>query len=232
MPDFADREVAHDRLTRIGYSAGMRLYRFAAVLLVATLAACGDSLRFEPFPAGTVVLAFGDSVTYGTGAGRGEDYPSRLAELTGWQVRNAGVPGDTAQAATGRIADAIAETGAALVIIELGGNDFLRRRSAADVKEDLRTIIRRARDAGVLPVVVAVPQLSIFGAVTGRLTDSPIYAELSEEEQVLLIEDVFAEVLSDVSLRSDPIHPNAEGYRVLAAGIAEGLERAGLLGRR
>lgn|SRR5690606_3510786 len=210
----------------------MRLYRFVVVLLFAALSACGDSLRFEPLPAGTVVLAFGDSVTYGTGAGRGEDYPSRLAELTGWHVRNAGVPGETARAATARIADALAETGAAIVIVELGGNDFLQRRSAADVKEDLRTIIRSARDAGVLPVLVSVPQLSILGAVTGRLTDSPIYAELAEEERVLLVEEVFADVLSDASLRADPIHPNTQGYRVLATRIAEALERAGLLDRR
>ncbi|HEX6995227.1 MAG TPA: GDSL-type esterase/lipase family protein [Gammaproteobacteria bacterium] len=210
----------------------MRLYRYVGAVLLAALSACGDSLMFEPLPAGTVVLAFGDSVTYGTGARQGEDYPSRLAELTGWHVRNAGVPGDTAREATERIADAIADTGAAIAIIELGGNDFLQRRSAADVKEDLRTIVRSARDAGVLPVLVSVPQLSVLGAVTGRLSDSPIYAELAAEEGVLLIEDVFAGVLSDVALRSDPIHPNAEGYRVLAARIAEELERAGLLARR
>jgi len=233
MPYFADREVAsRSALEASGIVAGMRLHRYAAAALVAVLSACGDSLMFEPVPAGSIVLAFGDSVTYGTGAGRGEDYPSRLAELTGWQVRNAGVPGDTAREATARIADAIAETGAAIVIIELGGNDFLRRRSGADVKEDLRAIIRSVRDAGALPVLVSVPQLSVLGAVTGRLTDAPIYAELAAEERVLLVEDVFAEVLSDVALRADPIHPNAEGYRVLAARIAGELERAGLLAPR
>lgn len=209
----------------------MRLYRFVVVLLFAALSACGDSLRFEPLPAGTVVLAFGDSVTYGTGAGRGEDYPTRLAALSGWQVHNAGIPGDTARAATNRIADALASSNAVLAIIELGGNDFLRRRPSADVKEDLRTIIDTTRAAGAIPVLVAVPQSSVFGAVTGRLRDDPIYSALADEEDVLLIEDVFADVLSDARLRSDPIHPNAEGYRVLADRIADGLARAGLLSR-
>lgn len=206
----------------------MRLYRFVGAALLVALSACGDAPRFDPLPAGATVLAFGDSVTYGTGAGRGEDYPSRLAALTGWQVRNAGIPGDTAREATARIADALAETGAALAIIELGGNDFLRRRAGADVKEDLRAIIRSTRAAGAIPVLVGVPQASVLGAATGRLRDSPIYAELAEEEQVLLIDGAFADVLSDAALRADPIHPNAEGYRILAGKIADALGRAGL----
>jgi len=207
----------------------MLVSRYFCIALLATLFGCSDPIRLDPLPADAVVLAFGDSVTYGTGASRGEDYPARLALLTGWQVHNAGIPGDTAREATSRIAGAVAESDAALAIIELGGNDFLQRRASADVKEDLRAIIRTARSAGAIPVLVSVPQLSVFGAVTGRLSDSPIYAALAEEEQVLLVEDVFAEVLSDATLRTDPIHPNSEGYRLIAARIAERLERAGLL---
>jgi acyl-CoA thioesterase-1 len=208
---------------------GIRIIRCGGIALLVTLLACSDPLRFDPLPPDAVVLAFGDSVTYGTGASRGEDYPARLAALTGRRVRNAGIPGDTALEARSRIAEALAESGAALAIIELGGNDFLQRRSSAEVKEDLRAIIAAARAAEAIPVLVSVPEISILGAVSGRLSDSPIYAALAEEEQVLLVDDVFAEVLSDPSLRADPIHPNAAGYRKLAARIAETLERAGLL---
>lgn len=207
----------------------MRIPHWLLLALLAALSACGDAARFEPLPADSIVLAFGDSITHGTGAARGEDYPTRLAALSGWRVHNAGIPGDTARAATARIADALASTSAALAIIELGGNDFLRRRPSAEVKEDLRTIIRAARAAGAIPVLVAVPQSSVFGAVTGRLRDDPIYAALADEENVLLIEDALADVLSDAKLRSDLVHPNAEGYRILATQIAEELERAGLL---
>ena len=207
----------------------MRIPRYLPLALLAAPSACGDAAPFEPLPADSIVLAFGYSVTYGTGAAPGEDYPTRLAALSGWQVHNAGIPGDTARAATARIGDALESTRAALAIIELGGNDFLRRRPNADVKEDLRTIIRATRAAGAIPVLVAVPESSVFAAVTGRLRDDPIYKALADEEEVLLIEDVFADVLSDARLRSDPIHPNAEGYRILAARIAKKLERAGLL---
>lgn len=203
---------------------------FSAALLVA-LVACTDPVQYDPLPTGAVVLAFGDSVTYGTGASRGEDYPSRLATLTGWQVVNAGIPGDTARAATARIADELAEARPAVAIIELGGNDFLRRRGADEIKEDLRSIITAVRAAGAIPVLVSVPELSVLGAVIGRLGDSPIYAALADEEDVLLIDEVFADVLSDDALRADRIHPNAAGYRLLAEHIVEDFSRAGLLVR-
>lgn len=203
----------------------------ASLASLASLVACSEAPRYDPVPRGAVVLAFGDSITHGTGAARGEDYPSRLAALSGWQLVNAGIPGDTALAATERIADELAGARPALAIIELGGNDFLRRRSAAEVKEDLRAIIGEVRAAGAIPVLVSVPHFSVIGAVTGRLDDAPLYAALADEEQVLLIDDVFADVLSDEALRADTIHPNAAGYGVMAQRIADDLARAGLLGR-
>ncbi|HEX7082409.1 MAG TPA: GDSL-type esterase/lipase family protein [Gammaproteobacteria bacterium] len=203
--------------------------RHLAAALLVLLAACGEPPRYDPLPAGAVVLAFGDSVTYGTGAGRGESYPSVLADLTGWQIVNAGIPGDTAQEAAERISGALREARPAVAIIELGGNDFLQRRPASGVKEDLRAIVTAVRDTGAIPVLISVPELSLFGAVTGRLGDSPIYAALADEENVLLVDEVFADVLSDAALRSDRIHPNAAGYRIMAERIASDLARAGLL---
>ncbi len=81
---------------------------------------------------------------------------------------------------------------------------------------------------GAVPVLVAVPEFSVFGASVGSLSDSPIYEELAEEERILLIDDIFSEVLSDEGLRSDRIHPNARGYRKMADGIAAALTEAGL----
>lgn len=202
-----------------------------AVLALAVVACGGGAPTYDPLPPGTVVLAFGDSVTYGTGAGRDNGYPVRLAELTGWEVVNAGIPGDTAKNARSRIDEALDTVRPALVIIELGGNDFLRRAQPSLVKEDLRAIIRSVRAAGAIPVVVAVPQVSLFGAATGTLSDAGIFEELADEERIVLIEGVFARVLSDDALRADRIHPNAEGYREMAQGFADALADVGLLRR-
>jgi len=208
----------------------MRLFLLAIFLLL--LAACSSSPRFTPFPAGTPVLAFGDSVTYGTGAGPGEDYPSRLATRTGWVMTNAGISGDTAFEARSRIRETLEQTRPAVVLVELGGNDFLRRRSDSAIKEDLRFILSAVRQSGAVPVLVSVPRFSVLGVAVGALPDSEIYAELAKEEKVLLVKRVFADVLSDPALKSDQIHPNAEGYRKLAEGVSKALVKEGLLARQ
>ena len=112
--------------------------------------------------------------------------------------------------------------------MELGGNDFLRQRPESAVKEDLRGILNTVRDSGALPILVAVPRLSMLRATVGALSDSAIYAELAEEEGVPLIADELSSVLSDEGLRADPIHPNAAGYERLANGIADALTTLGL----
>ncbi len=204
------------------------LRRRLLIALGATLAACDRKPRHAPVPAGATVLAFGDSVTFGTGAGAGEDWPTLLAASTGWQVVNAGVPGDTAQAAQPRLPALLAQHRPAQVIIEIGGNDFLRRRSAAEVKADVRVLIQAAKASGAQVVLVAVPALSLMAAVAGRPSDAPLYAELADEEQVALVPEVFSSVLGDAALRADPIHPNAAGYQKMAQGLHQRLKALGI----
>lgn len=202
-----------------------------SILFSLFLAACGSGPKLATLPAGSSVLAFGDSVTFGTGAAPGEDYPRQLAALTGWTVHNGGIPGETADAAKARIRAAIEETRPTLVIVEIGGNDFLRRRPASAVKEDIRAILKAVQESGAQAVLVAVPELGLLSAVSGRLSDADLYAELAKEERVPLVESVFSGILSDPALRSDAVHPNANGYRKLAEGIATSMKRAGLLAK-
>lgn len=203
--------------------------RRSFLLLSLALLACGRRQKLAPLAAGSTVLAFGDSVTFGTGAGPGEDWPTLLAAATGWRIVNAGVPGDTAQNGRERIGSLLAEHRPALVIVEIGGNDFLRRRAPSAVKEDVRAIVRRAKDSGAQVVLVAVPELSLLGALTRRPDDAPLYAELAKEEGVPLVADVFADILGKPELCADQIHPNAAGYRRMAEGIAGALRGFGLL---
>ena len=207
----------------------MQRRTFIVAACAVLFAACGRPAKLPAIPPGSAVLAFGDSVTYGTGAAPGDDWPNRLAAMTRWSVINAGIPGDTAEAATNRIQALLDEHQPALVIIEIGGNDFLRRRPQSSVKEDLRRIIRAAKAARAVVVLVAVPDLSLLGVVTRKVSDSPIYGQLGEEENVLVIADVFSDILGRPELCADNIHPNAAGYRLMAEGIVMQLKTAGLV---
>ncbi len=205
---------------------------FIAAFLISVallLSACSRAPKHPPLPTGSIVLAIGDSVTFGTGAAPGEDYPTQLASLTGWAIQNHGIPGDTSAGVKTRIEESLAETKPALVILEIGGNDFLRRQPESETKENIRAIVKLIKRSGIPVVLVATPKFSPLGAAVGMLPDSPIYAELAENEKVPLVPSIFAKVLADGNLKSDPIHPNAAGYRTLAAGIAADLIEFGFL---
>lgn len=204
-------------------------FQAIAVMLLSQLWGCQRKKQQPAIPVGATVLAVGDSITHGTGASAGQDWPRLLADRTGWQIVNAGIPGDTAQNARTRLGDLLAQHQPSLVIVELGRNDFLRRRSGNDVKDDLRDIIRQVRANGAQVVLVAVPAPSLLGAVASRLTDAPLYKELAAEENVVLVETVIASVLSDKDLRADPIHPNAQGYRQMVGELYRSLQKSGIV---
>jgi acyl-CoA hydrolase len=203
------------------------LLGIALAVLFALLGGCGKEPRQSAIPPGASVLAIGDSVTFGTGAETGLDYPTQLAAMTGWIIHNHGIPGDTAAGVNDRIAAAMTDTKPVLVLLEIGGNDFLRRTPEAAVKERIRAIVKQIRAQGIPVMLVAVPQFSPLGAVLGRLPDAPLYAELAREESVAVAPDILADVLSEDSLKADAIHPNGAGYKRMAEGIADGLTRAG-----
>jgi len=197
----------------------------------ALLAGCGKSRprELQALPAGSIVLALGDSITYGTGAAPDAAYPVQLAELTGWKVINAGVPGDTSAQVLARLPALLADHQPALVILSAGGNDFLRRLPDADTEEHLRHSVTTIRETGAQVVLVAVPRPTVVAAFGAGLSDHPLYERLAGELALPLHADGWARVLGDEKLRSDQIHANAAGYRVFAEGLVAALRAAGLL---
>lgn len=198
------------------------------LLLAVTVAACSSRVG-DPLPPGAVVLVLGDSISAGYRLAPEDAWPSRLAERTGWVVVNGGVSGDTTGEARARLTGLLEAHRPELVIVELGGNDMLRRVPLTEARANLAGIVTEIRDAGARPVLMAIPQPSVTGAVFQTLSDAPIYEELAAQLQVPLLPDVVSEVLSDPALKLDHLHPNAEGSRVLADKAVEALQELGLL---
>jgi acyl-CoA thioesterase-1 len=210
------------RLTR-------RAWWLAAALLVA--ACTRDAPRAQAVPAGATVLAFGDSLTHGSGAPAGAAYPDALAQLTGWNVVNAGVPGNTSAQALERLPGLLAEHRPALVLIGIGGNDFLRRLPESDTRANVARAAQLARDAGAQVMLIAVPRPTLAARFTGSLDDHPMYGEIAEAQKLPLQRGGWADVLSDEALRSDAIHANAAGYRAFAERLLATARAAGLVPR-
>lgn len=190
-----------------------------AALLVALCFACGADNSLEKIrnigSAGDAIICFGDSLTEGVGAGSGQDYPTVLSRQLAAPVVNAGVRGDTTAQALERISDAVLSKNPRLVVILLGGNDFLRRAPLQDTRKNLGEIVRQVQAHGAM-VVIAGMRLGLF-------TDeyAAIFEETARQFGALYIPEVMKGILSDSALRSDPIHPNGAGYRLVAERIAE-----------
>ncbi|RYF07401.1 MAG: arylesterase [Comamonadaceae bacterium] len=198
---------------------------------VFTLGACGRKpARAALLPDGATVLALGDSLTSGVGAAPDASYPRVLQTLTGWNVVNAGVSGNTSAQALERLPALLQQHQPALVIVCIGGNDFLQRQSQAATLANIKMICQQIKAAGIAAVLVAVPQFSLMAAAGGRLSDHPLYEALADDLKLPLFSGGWTQVLGDPQLRSDAVHANAQGYRQFAQGLAQYLKTAGFLG--
>ena len=191
---------------------GMR----AAALLTGgamLLSACGKKTpKAAAVPAGATVLALGDSLTQGVGASADACYPSLLAERTGWKVVNAGISGETSKQIADRLPGLLDEHGPSLAILCAGGNDWLQRRSEQVVQGEITRMLQLCKARATPVLLVAVPELSLSAALTGRMKDHSIYQTLAKDNRVALLADAWSEVLGNSALRADQVHANAAGY--------------------
>ena len=215
------------------------------------LPVCASGAGLPRLAKDAVILAFGDSLTFGSGAAPGESYPAVLERLVGRRVVNEGVPGEITSEGLERLPEVLKREKPALLILCHGANDLLRFFDKRQADANLRAMIRLAREKGAAVVLIAVPSLGITRSaepfyleiVTEKgatvriavpslgiaLSPEPLYREIAVEMGLPLEENALTAILSDSTLLSDPIHPNAEGYRRLAESIASLLKRSGFI---
>ena len=193
------------------------------LLLAALLAGCGKGPQVPALGNNDVVLAFGDSLTFGTGASPAESYPAQLQSLIGRKVVNAGVPGEISADGLSRLPEVLEEVQPRLLLLCHGGNDFLRKQSETAAAANVRAMIRLARDKGIGVVLIATPK-------PGLTISSPdFYADIAKEFAIPFNDDALKSILRDNALKSDLVHPNAKGYAQIAQVLDKLLRKAGAI---
>ena len=194
------------------------------LLFSLTLYSCGNSTnRLSLLMAEDTILAFGDSLTYGTGANAGEDYPTLLSHLANINVINAGIPGEISSKGLERLPNVLNKHTPDLLILIHGGNDILKKLPRSEQKKNLLAMIALAQAKNIQVIMLGVPEPSIF------LKSAEIYEQIALETNVPIELSLLPDILGDNALKSDIAHPNKDGYQKMAQGIFEFLKENGAM---
>lgn len=165
--------------------------------------------------AGENIIFFGDSLVAGVGAAERHDIVSQLSEITGLDIINAGLSGDTTVSALARIQADVLARKPKVVIVLLGGNDFLQRVPAEETNSAIRGIVERILQTG--SGVILINENKNTASVS-------VFSKLAKEKHIPYIENLLGDVSRDKKLMSDTIHPNSDGYAAMAQKIKPVLE--------
>ncbi len=183
------------------------------LVLLISVSGCSEQIELRYLQPDSTILAFGDSLTQGVGSTGDGDYPHQLQQLSGRKVINAGVSGEVSAEGLQRLPELLSQYQPALLILLEGGNDILRNRDKAQLKQNLAQMIELAQQQNVDVVLVAVPEKKLFS------DSAPLYRELAEQYQLIIEPAIIAELLRNSQYKSDPIHFNNQGYQQLAIRI-------------
>lgn len=197
--------------------------RLGTLLLSALLYGCDATPRLAPLPSDARILAFGDSLTFGTGATPGASYPAVLQTQLGITVINAGVPGETSARGVQRMPALLQQHQPDLVILCHGGNDILQRLDLAQTERNLQQMIALAHAHHAQVVLIGVPGYGLM------LSTADFYERLATTNALALDDDILSGILHNPGLKADQVHPNAAGYAQLAQAMVELLARHGAL---
>ena len=164
------------------------------------------------------VVCFGNSLTRGYGATQGMDYPARLEEMTGIEIINSGVSGNTTAAGLARLEDDVLTFEPDVVLITLGGNDLKNRVSVDTARTNLIRIIQRIQAAGAMVVLGGI-DIPLYGKGYAKM-----YESLARQTGSVLIPNILEDIFGNPELMSDSIHPNDKGYEIMAGYFYKALD--------
>lgn len=165
----------------------------------------------------------GDSLTAGLGLPPDEAYPALIQQRLNdeglkFHVVNAGVSGDTSAGGLRRL-DWALEGDVRVLVVALGGNDALRGLPAAELRQNLSTMIERAQARQVTVVLAGMEAPPNFGK-DYTVEFRQVYSDVSKKYNVKLLPFLLDRVAGNVALNQrDGIHPTSEGARLVADNV-------------
>ncbi|MDC9729084.1 MAG: arylesterase [Methyloprofundus sp.] len=197
---------------------------FVVIATLLVMSCSQTEPQYKKLSENAVILAFGDSLTYGTGATVGNSYPELLSKLSGHAVVNAGIPGEISEHGLRRLPALLDQHQPELLVLIHGANDILRKLPLDKARSNLAAMVTLAQQRQIQVLLLGVPSFNIL-----FLNSAPFYNEVASTYHVPIDLDTLSDVISQSSLKSDQIHPNDAGYAVMAENIYQLLLKEGAL---
>ncbi len=178
------------------------------------------SPTIKNFPGeGKTIVAFGDSLTEGVGSTEGNDFVSLLSKQIDTPILNLGVSGDTSAKGLARVDKVIAQD-PKVVILLLGGNDFLRRIPKEETFKNIDAIVEKIQNSGAIVI--------LLGIKGGVLSDEyeAYFEKIAKNRGTFYISNVLDGLLGHKEYMSDAIHPNDAGYKKIAERVLPVLKKS------
>lgn len=190
----------------------MKTIKFFLVILTLFLVSCSKEVDLK-ISRQDKIIAIGDSLTYGYGSKI--SWTEHFNKITGFDVINLGINGAKTEDVLKNLQNQIDENKPDVIFLSIGGNDFIHSIDEQKTKNNLISTIRFIQNSNIKLVLISQPKPSISGAV-GFLKDHPLYKDISKQENVFLVENIWTNILEDSNKKSDLIHPNEDGYKDFA----------------
>lgn len=189
------------------------LFYICFALIPLCLFGCSKREIKNSFSQGSAIICFGDSITFGYGVEEKDSYPVYLSKMLDTMVINAGVDGDTTAEALKRLEKDVLSKNPRLVIVEFGGNDFLKKIPIKETISNLKNIVSRIQSAGAM---VAIADIS--AGLLMREYKGP-YKKIAMETGAIFIPSMMNGIITNPRMKSDFFHPNSSGYRLIAERV-------------
>jgi lysophospholipase L1-like esterase len=181
-----------------------------------------------PLVPGRSVVCIGDSLTDGMWPDEG--YPEPLKSMIDMPVVNLGFSGISTAQGLGQM-ERVLSHNPQVVIIVLGGHDFLKGYGRSATKRNLVEMIRQSRNAGADVVLMEIPRGFMFDPFAS------LEREIAYQHDVQLVSDTWLRQIvllspiappgkwfPSIQLSDDGIHSNARGSKAIAVRVANAIQ--------
>jgi len=184
-----------------------------ALLLLTPLLIPNNNVKNYPSK-GTGIIAFGDSLVEGVGSNVKGGFVTNLSAMINEPIKNYGVSGDTTASALARITSVLAQNPhPKVVLVLLGGNDFLQKVPKEKTFQNLGMIIKTFQDRGAVVVLLGVRG----GLITDRTEED--FKNIAEEYNTAFVPNVLDGMFGNQAYMADTIHPNTAGYEMISKKV-------------